>query len=331
MLVGPKRAGKGTIGRVLTRLLGRHNVAGPTLSSLGTNFGLQDLIAKPVAIVSDARLGAKSDHSLITERLLSVSGEDLQNVDRKYLPPWSGQLPTRFVILTNELPRLADSSGALASRFVVMLLERSFYNKENAKLMEELCEELPGIFNWALAGLQSLRARGRFRPPATSREAIQEMEDLASPVGAFIRDKCSIAPDATVEPGELYSAYRSWAEEHGWQAVNQQLFGRDLRAASPGIHRRRMGGDRVPTYVGIGLGRSRDSCGNDHCAAHASNGSNASPLQWDFPKESREQNPICTYCGSPATAADPLLAVACAGVAGRVHRRCLDGWQGTAA
>ena len=34
LLVGPKRGGKGTIGRVTTRLLGRHNVAGPTLSSL---------------------------------------------------------------------------------------------------------------------------------------------------------------------------------------------------------------------------------------------------------------------------------------------------------
>jgi putative DNA primase/helicase len=170
MLVGPKRGGKGTIARVLTALLGRHNVGGPTLSSLGTNFGLQDLIAKPVAIISDARIGAKSDHSLITERLLSVSGQDLQNVDRKYLPPWSGQLPTRFVILTNELPRLSDSSGALASRFIVLLLERSFYNEENPNLTEELCEELPSIFLWALDGLQSLRARGRFQPPAASRQ-----------------------------------------------------------------------------------------------------------------------------------------------------------------
>jgi putative DNA primase/helicase len=101
MLVGPKRGGKGTIARVLTRMIGRHNVAGPTLVSLGTNFGLQDLIGKPVAVISDARIGAKSDASLIAERLLSISGEDLQNVDRKYLPPWSGYLPTRIVVLTN--------------------------------------------------------------------------------------------------------------------------------------------------------------------------------------------------------------------------------------
>jgi putative DNA primase/helicase len=95
LFVGPKRGGKGKIGRVLTRMIGRHNVAGPTLASLGTNFGLQDIIGKPVALISDARIGAKSDASVIAERLLSISGEDLQNVDRKYLPPWSGYLPTR--------------------------------------------------------------------------------------------------------------------------------------------------------------------------------------------------------------------------------------------
>jgi putative DNA primase/helicase len=161
LLVGPKRGGKGTIGRVLTRMIGRHNVAGPTLASLGTNFGLQDLIAKPVAVISDARIGKRSDGSLIAERLLSVSGEDLQNVDRKYLTPWSGYLPTRFVILTNELPRFADSSGALASRFIVLMLHKSFYDQEKPELTDELCGELPGIFNWSLDGLQRLRARAR--------------------------------------------------------------------------------------------------------------------------------------------------------------------------
>lgn len=41
MLVGPKRSGKGTIGRILTEMLGKENVAAPTLSSLTGEFGLQ--------------------------------------------------------------------------------------------------------------------------------------------------------------------------------------------------------------------------------------------------------------------------------------------------
>jgi putative DNA primase/helicase len=41
LLVGPKRSGKGTIARVLARLVGiGGNAVAPTLAALGTNFGL---------------------------------------------------------------------------------------------------------------------------------------------------------------------------------------------------------------------------------------------------------------------------------------------------
>jgi putative DNA primase/helicase len=283
LMVGPKRGGKGTIARVLTQMIGRHNVAGPTLASLGTNFGLQDLIGKPVAVISDARIGPKSDASVIAERLLSISGEDLQNVDRKYQTPWSGYLPTRFVILTNELPRFTDSSGALASRFIVLMLHKSFYGRENPALTEELCEELPGIFNWALDGLQSLRARKRFQQPQSSQDAIQELEDLASPVGAFIRDCCSLGPDKSIEVDALYRRYQKWCEHTGRGASNRQVFGRDLRASRPEIKRRKIGpaDDRMPTYTGVtikdiaaiaataetGDDDGRDGRGHTHCNA----------------------------------------------------------------
>jgi putative DNA primase/helicase len=55
-MVGPARSGKGTIARVLAAMIGKGNVAGPTLASLGTNFGLAPLLGKPLAVVSDARL-----------------------------------------------------------------------------------------------------------------------------------------------------------------------------------------------------------------------------------------------------------------------------------
>ena len=62
LLVGPTRSGKGTIARVLQALVGKGNHAGPTLSSLGSNFGLQPLLCKPLAVVSDARLGGSNVH-----------------------------------------------------------------------------------------------------------------------------------------------------------------------------------------------------------------------------------------------------------------------------
>jgi putative DNA primase/helicase len=57
----------------------------------------------------------------------------------------------------------ADASGALASRFIVITLQRSFYGKEDLGLTERLLGELPGIFNWAIAGWQQLQERGYFQ------------------------------------------------------------------------------------------------------------------------------------------------------------------------
>ena len=198
MLIGPKRSGKGTIGRVMTGLLGAHNVAAPTLSSLTTNFGLSPLIGKPLAIISDARLSSRADGMIAVERLLSISGEDSLTVDRKFLNPWTGRLPTRFVILTNELPRFADASGRLRQPLRPAHADQSFYGQEDPALTAELLQEAPGIFNWALDGRDRLLERGYFLQPASGREALQHFEDLGSPVGAFIRDTCDIGPDLEI-------------------------------------------------------------------------------------------------------------------------------------
>ena len=97
LIVGPPRSGKGTIGRVLGALIGTHNVTSPTLAQLSETFGLEDLIGKPLAIVADARLAGRSDKTVIIERLLSISGEDHQTINRKYMKAWNGKLAVRFL------------------------------------------------------------------------------------------------------------------------------------------------------------------------------------------------------------------------------------------
>ena len=171
MVVGPRRSGKGTIGRVLTRLIGEHNCVSPTLAGLGTNFGLAPLIGKQLAIISDARLSGRADQHAIAERLLSITGEDGLTIDRKYAPAWTGQLSSRFLILSNELPQLADVSGALAGRFILLLLRESFYGREDQDLTSKLLNELPGILNWAIAGWAKLASFGRFRQPTSATES----------------------------------------------------------------------------------------------------------------------------------------------------------------
>jgi putative DNA primase/helicase len=252
LMVGPRRSGKGTIGRVMRALVGAGNVAGPTTGSLAGAFGLQPLIGKSLAIVSDARFGGEHV-AVVIERLLCISGEDTLTVDRKFLGSVTMRLPTRFVFLTNELPRLTDASNALAGRFVILRLTRSFYGQEDTTLEAQLMAELPGILLWAIEGLRRLRGRGHFVQPRAVEDAVREMEDLASPVGAFVRERCEVGAGRRVWVDDLYAAWKRWCEQDGRTSCStKQTFGRDLLAAVPGIAcRRNQGYGRF--YEGVAL------------------------------------------------------------------------------
>jgi putative DNA primase/helicase len=255
LIVGPTRGGKGVVARMLGRLVGTENVAGPTLSSLSGDFGLAPLLGKSLAVISDARLNGRGA-SVVVERLLSISGEDTLSVNRKYKDPWTGQVPARLMLCSNELPQLGDASMAVAGRFVPLLLTKSFYGKEDLTLEDRLAEELPAILNWSLDGLERLTKRKHFtRPPAVD-DTIRTLQDLASPVGAFVRDCCDPGPNRSVQIDDLYAAYRSWADDNGVSKITKQTLGRDLRAALPGrlkVTQPRAGDGRLRVYEGIDL------------------------------------------------------------------------------
>jgi putative DNA primase/helicase len=254
-LVGPKRGGKGVIARVTSGLLGVHNTAAPTLSSLTTGFGLAPLVGKPLATISDARLGSRADNLIAVERLLSISGEDYITVDRKYRDAWTGKLPTRFLILSNEIPHFTDASGALASRFVLLTLSRSFYGHEDPLLTDRLLAEASGIFNWALQGLERLLERGYFEQPSSALAALRRLEDLSSPVGAFVRDECEIGPGLRIAKDDLWNAWKEWTNLEGGRPGTKAVFIKDLIAAYPEVRPRRAGidGDRRQVLDGIQL------------------------------------------------------------------------------
>jgi putative DNA primase/helicase len=253
LMKGPSRSGKGTIARILAELVGREHIAGPTLAGLGSNFGLSSLLGKPLAVISDARLSG--DGGQVVERLLTISGEDTIDIDRKYRDPWTGKLPTRLMILTNELPNFGDSSGVIARRFVVLNMTRSWLGKEDTTLTAKLAAEMPGILNWALDGLARLERTGRITEPPSSREAVITMQDTASPTSAFVRERCATGPTCSVPVDTLWAIWREWAEDNGVRAVGtKQMFGRNLQSVVPQLHRTRPRdpyGRQVPTYNGI--------------------------------------------------------------------------------
>ncbi len=258
LVVGPMRSGKGTIGRVIRALLGDHNVAGPTLSGLCINFGLQPLVDKPAAIISDARLGKGRDTATAVERLLSISGEDALTIDVKYKTPYTMKLPTRLIIMTNEVPALTDSSGALASRFLTLRLTESFRDREDPGLFNKLLDELPGILLWALQGRERLYERGYFIQPESGGTIIDDLIELSSPITAFVEERCVLGPRERVVMADLYAEWSNWCDVTNRNPGSNTTFGVELRTAYSQVESKRgTGTPRKREYVGVGLSNVR--------------------------------------------------------------------------
>jgi putative DNA primase/helicase len=258
-LVGPRRSGKSTIAWALEQLLGgTSQVDHPTMARLAEPFGLAPMLGKRLAVVGDARIG-KSDPAIV-EKLLMISGEDPVTVNRKNRDELNVKLGARLMIVSNDMPDLRDTTGALASRFLPLRIRiEGFLGREDFHLKRTLADELPGILTWALDGADRLWDReGRFTLGEAVLKSMDEVERSASPVKAFVGDLLvlDLSPEAVVSKDSVYEAYTMWCASEGYMAKGKNVFFRDLLAAYPGQlegSRTRVDGRQVQVLRGARL------------------------------------------------------------------------------
>ena len=268
LLNGPTRGGRGTIGRVLTGLLGKENVAGLKLDDLGENFGMAHLIGKPLAIIGDERFSGKK-MSEVVSALLMITGEDVIPVNRKHRGRWNGKLPTRLMLFSNELQKLSDASTAIVGRFLVLRMTKSWLGREDMGLPDRVLGELPGILTWALDGLRWLMANGRFTEDPGAAEIVMQMTALASPIRTYAEENCVVGEGKEFETDTrvLYHDHCTWRRANGHMVIANSTFGASLRAAFPHITSKRIvrpDGSRGRIYVGIRLKKPRDALPGDN-------------------------------------------------------------------
>ncbi|MFR9806920.1 phage/plasmid primase, P4 family [Pseudonocardia sp. RS010] len=255
LLVGPTRAGKGTILSVAEALVGTENTAATSFGALAGGFGLAALAGKSLAVVGDSR---ERPNPAALEKVLSIIGGDAVLVDRKFRDPQTVRLGSRFMIASNEVPDLGDRSAAAVGRFLILRFTRSFFGNEDLGLLDRLLAELPEVANWALVGLDRLAELRRFTEPASARAERETLTQDASPIRQFADDALVAGTGNRVPRTVLYDAWREWAERHGFRSGNVATFGRMLREALPGVGdgRVQMAGERVRFYTGVTFRRS---------------------------------------------------------------------------
>jgi putative DNA primase/helicase len=264
--LGPKRAGKGTFVRILIALLGQSAVGSLKMGDLvgdKARFSMSSNFDKSLIVFPDVRQIEANEGKAFVQFALNITGEDDIQIDIKNQTPWTGKVPARLMLMSNEDPTLPDPSGAMDSRLFLVKFGRSFAGREDRTLETKLKGELGGILNWALEGLARLQQRGEFLQPAVSAHIKREIDDVSNPIRNFVQTHVYPDPDVRTPPDLAYQIWQRFCDVQGEKSNSSRWFRKHLAAAMDDMYREanyrydRIDGTNAgnrPSYLyGVGL------------------------------------------------------------------------------
>ena len=229
LITGTAGGGKGTFVRVLTGIIGKHNLASLRTRCLHNRFEIGRLVGKSLLYGADVDEGFLSTEG--ASILKSLTGGDPVSVEfkRKNSTP---ELACHFnvVVTCNTLPqiRLQGDVDAWRRRMAIIEFRRDKPKREIVDLSERiLAEEGPGILNWMLEGLQELRqADWRLELDDSQRRRVDDLLGESDSVAVFVQEaRVAASAEANLTTTACYGAYVQFCQERGWQEVSRKKFG----------------------------------------------------------------------------------------------------------
>lgn len=239
LFIGPPRAGKGVIARLIFELLGRA-AASFSLSELDDHKRLSALRMANVGIDSDA-VGATSRNARAVMGLFKlITSNDRLTIPQLYKQsPWEGALNCKLLILANSVPSMWDDSAATANRWVPVVFKHSYLGKEDPNLYNRLSMELPGIAVWAAEGLRRLTARGYFELPQSSQDQLDSLISESGSIQDFVEECLLVGEQYRCSERMLWDCYQRWAmsNSHGVGKRRHILKSLEDALRGSGVHR----------------------------------------------------------------------------------------------
>lgn len=167
------------------------------------------LVNKLVNIDADVDKNAQNYEA---EFKIITSGEPIA-CNQKFIATFEFIPQCKIVLAANAFPKITDHSSAFYKRLILIPLDRIFEEAEqNKQLKFELLQELPGILNWAVQGLQNLKKRGLFEQHDFMKDAVKELEDENNPINVFFAEhiEADVSANFYIEKGDLYNKYIDW-------------------------------------------------------------------------------------------------------------------------
>jgi putative DNA primase/helicase len=265
MLIGTGRNGKSKLMELMKRFIGPENCSSVKLQDMeGDNFNTIELHKKHANLCGDI-----DDRALkFTGSFKELTGRDLVKANRKFKTSLHFENYAKMVFSANQLPKTRDITEAFFMRWIILEFPYTFYNDEEyetnkknhyAKLRDPdiinkivTPEEMSGLFNWSLQGLERLQKQKDFSFNKSTNQVKKMWIRKSDSFKAFCMDHLRESYGGSIKTSELHHEYIAYCKENELKPVGEKSMTHSL-ITEYGASRRQImiEGDRFYIWEGV--------------------------------------------------------------------------------
>ena len=229
MLVGKGRNGKGVTMRLVHAFVGQENTTDLPLETIEKEpFEVGNIHKKLVNISGDINRTALDK----TAKWKKLTGRDMITAQRKFLSSVSFINYGKMIFACNELPPTTDNNLGFYERWIIVDFPYTFLPQteidampaeklRNVKVQDidilgkiTAPQEMSGLLNWAIEGLERLwkYKNFSFTPPSYENEA--KWTRLSDSLATFVKDCCSLSWGVAISKDKLRMAYTDYCRKN---------------------------------------------------------------------------------------------------------------------
>lgn len=240
MLFGDGANGKSVFHEIAIALLGSENVSSYSIQSLTNETGYQRAQIADKLLNYASEINGKLETSIFKQL---VSGEPVE-ARLPYQDPFILTDYAKLIFNCNELPKDVEHTNAYFRRFLIVPFSVTIPEHEQDKELSRkiIDNELAGVFNWVLKGLDRLMENKKFTHSDAVEQVTKEYRKKSDSAQMFMSEN-EYTPDINEEiPLKyLYDDYRAFCADDGFKPLSKSNFSKRLESVGYIIQRKTVG------------------------------------------------------------------------------------------
>lgn len=240
VLYGSGANGKSVFYEIVNALLGNENVSSYSLQDLTDRNGYNRAMIANKLVNYASEINGKLETSIFKQL---VSGEPV-TARLPYTRPMQLTQYAKLIFNCNELPKEIEHTIAYFRRYLIIPFDVTIPEDEQDKqLHSKIIEnELSGVFNWVLEGLNRLLSQKRFSHCEAAIRAVEQYKIESDSVKQFISDSdYQPSPTENILIKVLYIEYRMYCTDDGFIPVNKRNFNKRLQSFGVIVEKKNIG------------------------------------------------------------------------------------------